>query len=348
MALNISRLINFFFKKDKIFENLEPNLKEIMELFEPTYNILKSKYITWKNDPQLVVKMEKLNKVNSELEAGKLIQEILKSFLQDETVIESILNIIEIFFDNLEEIFLNIPGIDKALYKSFTQFLILISKHNNIKLKELTTTFYANIFKEIDLFTIIGSILIFHEKREFEEVLGSTDEIEYKKYLSDWTLKYAQVIEGPLKNALLLLLKLKNISLGNTYNNLDEKNVSIGYILKRLNADYLLANYRNSIFHQNIYFNKEHKIENKKIILIDRGVKIVLNLEDFIKEFYKVLIFLITFYLVIFNNYLEFFNQPKQVINKILVSVKDIFEDFISKSDDSYLLDFHKILRNEE
>lgn len=301
-----------------------------MELFEPTYNILKSKFIKWKNDPSLVVKLEKLSNVKSKLEESELRYDIIKSFIQDETVIESILKTIEILFNNLEEIVLNIPGIDKALYKSLTEFINANSIHNNIKSKEVIKSFYTNVFKEIDFFTIIGSILIFQEKIEFEEALSSTDEIEYKKYLSDWILKYAQVIEGPLKNALLLLLKLKYISRGTNYDYLDKREISIGYVLNKLNTDKYLANYRNAIFHQNVYLTKEHKIEFNKIILYDRREEIILSLDDFTIEFYKVFIFLITFYLVLFNNHLEFFHQPKNILNKILNSVKDIIEKFKS------------------
>lgn len=328
--MDISRIINFFFRKEKIFENLEPNLEEITKLFEPTYNILKSKYIKWKNNPQLVVKLEKLNNAKPKLEANKLRHGIIKSFLQDETVIELILEIIEIFFYNIEKIALNIPGIDKVLYKSLNEFINTISVHNSIKSKEMIKSFHKNVFEEIDLFTILGSILIFQEKREYEEFLSGKDEIEYKEYLSDWILKYAQVIEGPLKNALLLLLKLKYISRGRNYNNLDKRNISIGYVLNKLNTDSFLANYRNAIFHQNVYLTKEHKIEFNKIILYDRREKIILSLDDYTIEFYKVFIFLITFYLVLFNNYLEIFHQPKNVLNKILDSAKDIIEKIIS------------------
>jgi len=332
--LDISGIINFFFKKDTIFENLESNLKEIIGLFEPTYSALKSKFIKWKNDPQLVVKLEQLNKEKSKLEVSKLRYEIIKSLLQDETVIELILEIIEIFLNNLEEIILNIPSIDKTLYRSLNDFIDAITIHDNIRSKEIIKYFYTNVFNEIDFFTIIGSILIFQEKREFEEVLSSTDEIEYKKYLSDWTLKYAQVIEGPLKNALVLLLKLKYISIGKNYDYLDKREISIGNVLNQLNTDKFLANYRNAIFHQNVYLTKEHKIENNKIILFDRKEKIILSLDDYTIEFYKVFIFLITFYLVLFNNYLEFFHQPKNVLNKILGSVKDIIEKFLSSPQD--------------
>ena len=301
-----------------------------MKLFEPTYNILKSKFVKWKNDPQLVIKLKKLNNKKSTLENREPRYEIIRSFLQDETVIESILKIIEISFNNLEEIFLNIPGIDKALYKSLTEFINAIILHNKIKSQEIIKSFYTNIFKEIDLFTILGSILIFQEKEEFEEALSSTDEIEYKKYLSDWILKYAQVIEGPLKNALLILLKLKLISQGKKYDNLDRRGISIGNVLNQLNTDQFLAKYRNAIFHQNVYLTKEHKIEFNKIVLYDRRKKITLSLDDFTNEFYKVFIFLITFYLVLFNNHLEFFHQPKNVLTNILNSVKDYLEKFKS------------------
>lgn len=114
-----------------------------------------------------------------------------------------------------------------------------------------------------------------------------------------------------------------------------------------MNIDQILANYRNSIFHQNIYLTKEHEIKHNKIILFDRGKKIILTFEDYFKEFYKVVIFLITFYLIFFKTYLEFFDQPEQIINKILFFVKDFINRIISNSCEDFLSDFQNLFRNE-
>ena len=104
----------------------------------------------------------------------------------------------------------------------------------------------------------------------------------------------------------------------------------MSYVLNQLNTDNFLANYRNTIFHQNVYLTKDHKIESNKIIFYDRRKKIILSLYDYTIEFYKVFIFFIIFYLVLFNNYIEFFLQPGIVLNKILDSAKGIIEKAIS------------------
>lgn len=344
MALNISRIINLFFKKNNIFENLEENIDDkIKQMFEPTYNKLKSKFIIWKKDPQIIKRLELLNNVNSNLERYKIGYEIIQNFLLDETTRELILNILEILLYNIEEIILSVPIIDKTLYKSLTKFIKAISINNAIKTKEIVVSFGSNFFKGINFFTIIDSILIFQEKKEFEEILENANKHEYKKYMSDWTLKYAQIIEGPLKNALLLLLKLKYISWGKRYNYLDKRDLSIGYVLNKVNADSLLANYRNSIFHQNLYLTKEHEIKHNKIILFDREKQIILSLEDYINDFYKVIIFLITFYLVLFKIYLDLSVQLKQIIEKILFSAKEYIDRFISNSNEDFFNFLDKI-----
>ncbi len=342
--MNISRIINLFFKKNNIFENLEENIDDkIKQMFEPTYNKLKSKFIIWKKDPQIIKRLELLNNVNSNLERYKIGYEIIQNFLLDETTRELILNILEILLYNIEEIILSVPIIDKTLYKSLTKFIKAISINNAIKTKEIVVSFGSNFFKGINFFTIIDSILIFQEKKEFEEILENANKHEYKKYMSDWTLKYAQIIEGPLKNALLLLLKLKYISWGKRYNYLDKRDLSIGYVLNKVNADSLLANYRNSIFHQNLYLTKEHEIKHNKIILFDREKQIILSLEDYINDFYKVIIFLITFYLVLFKIYLDLSVQLKQIIEKILFSAKEYIDRFISNSNEDFFNFLDKI-----
>lgn len=341
--MDISRIINLFFKKNNIFENLEENIDDkIKQMFEPTYNKLKSKFIIWKKDPQIIKRLEVLNTVNSNLEKYKIGYEIIQSFLLDETTRELILNILEILLHNIEEIILSVPIIDKTLYNSLSKFIKAISINNAIKTKEIAVSFGSDFFKRIDFFTIIESILIFQEKRqdkrEFEEILENANENEYKKYISDWTLKYAQIIEGPLKNALLLLLKLKYISWGRSYNYLDKRDISIGYVLNKLNTDTFLANYRNSIFHQNLYLTKEHEIKLNKIIFNDREKQIILSLEDYINDFFKVIIFLITFYLVLFKIYLDLYDQPKQIIEKIIFSAKEYIDRFISNSYEDFLI----------
>jgi len=138
LALNISRILNLFFKKNNIFENLEENIDDkIKQMFEPTYKKLKSKFIIWKKDPKIIKRLEVLNKANSDLERYKIGYEIIQSFLIDETTRKLILNILEILLYNIEEIILSVPIIDKPLYNSLSKFIKAISINNAVKTKEL-------------------------------------------------------------------------------------------------------------------------------------------------------------------------------------------------------------------
>ena len=170
---------------------------------------------------------------------------------------------------------------------------------------------------------------------------------EYEKYISDWTLKYAQILEGPLKNALFFLLKLDYIRREKNYNKLDIKWFSLGQLLSTLNVYPNLANYRNAIYHQNVILTNTHEIHDKYITFYDREKEFVLSIDDFINEFYKVVIFLFSFYLLMLKSYLEFYHQPEQIINKILLESKEMIEILFSKSYNDFILHFQSIFKEE-
>lgn len=333
-------MFNLFFKKeinlDDLFKNFDNRIKQ---LFKPTYKKLSDKFYAWRKNPIVINELKRLNTVDTKLERYEILYNIIKSFLQDNTVRNLIFKILEILLNNLKDIIASIPIIDKELYNSLTKFITTIRVKDEEDLEEIIILFAQDFFEGISILTIIESILIFQEEKDFDEILENASKIDYKKFISDWTLKYAQIIEGPLKNVLLIILKFKYISQGKKFRHFDGRDLSIGQILKRLNSDIILANYRNAIFHQNIYLTKEHEIKFNKIILRDRGKKIILSLEEYINEFNKVLFFLANCYIVLFETYLDFSLNTVKLKNKILSSFKILINRFISSSYKTFSID---------
>lgn len=347
MDLNISKIINFFFKRVDIFEFLEDDFdKKIKELFSSTFDELKGKYNEWKNYPIIQEKLNELSTNTSNLEVYKIGFTIIQDFLHDEAIRKLILKILEIFLYNIEEILFATPIIDNSLYNSLSKFIKSIAKTEIEKGKELFYSFGKDFEKKISFFLIVNTISIFQEKKDIENILENANENEYQKYMSDWTIKYAQIIEGPLKNALVFLLKLKYISQKKNCNYLNNQHLSIGSVLNKLNIDKILANYRNAIFHQTIYLTKEPKTKDKKIIFTDREKEFTLTLEEYTNEYYKVFIFLITFYLVGLKVYIDLFKQPDQIINKILFHIDEFMEEIVLTTYEDFLLNLQNNLKN--
>ena len=113
-----------------------------------------------------------------------------------------------------------------------------------------------------------------------------------------------------------------------------------------MNIDKILANYRNAIFHQTIYLTKEPKTKDKKIIFTDREKEFTLTLEEYTNEYYKVFIFLITFYLVGLKVYIDLFKQPDQIINKILFHIDEFMEEIVLTTYEDFLLNLQNNLKN--
>ncbi len=191
------------------------------------------------------------------------------------------------------------------------------------------------------------STLFFHEKRDFEEIKNTMKIDEYEKYISDWTVKYAQILEGPLKKVLFFLLKLDYITQEKNYIKLNIRRFSLGQLLNVLNIYPKLGKYRNAISHQNVFLTNMHEIHDKHITLYDREKEFVLSIDEFINEFYKVVIFLFTFYLLILKYYLEFYHQPEQIINEILLKSKEVIEILSSKSYNDFILHLQSIFNEK-
>ena len=341
MAFNISRIINSFLRKKDLFNHIANNFeKKIIDLFESVTNNLKQNYLKWKNTPSVKDKFNKLNLKELNSNTLKVSFELLQDFLNFEDNISLILKICETFLYNLEEIILTTPIIENSLYHSLYNFIKESLKRNFLESKGLLLSVKDDLYS---LALIVDTILVFREKIEIEISLENVNNFEYEKYLSDWTLKYAQIIEGPLKKALIFLLKVKFFSWNKDYNQLRDE-MSIKKILRKLNLDETLADYRNAIFHQSLRLVKEPEIKNKQIIFKGLRKSITLTLEEYREEYYKVLIFLFTIYLATLKVYFDNFKDLDKIINQYLARIKsfldnlkilpfDIFQSDLLKND---------------
>ncbi len=331
MPLNISEILNSFFRQVDFSNNVTDFLEQekiiiISNLFKPSWEKLRFEYNQWIDKTSMQDKFEDLKVETSEIIKFRVA--LVQDFLRNKIVKTQILTIIEIFLYNIEEILTAMPFFDKFLYKSLSMFMDDTIKVNTSRVRQLFEVFFKETEEKFSFFTILSTILIFREKKDIE----SLNEAEISEYISDWTIKYAQLIEGPIKNILLFLLRLSHILRRKNYDYLDSKGRTIRYVINKLNIDEKLAKLRNPISHQSIILTKELEIKEKKIIFKDIHKKIILTLtlEEFYNEFYNSVIFLITFYSVWTKKYIEFYETSELVINKILLFTDKLLDDLIN------------------
>jgi len=325
MGLNISWILNIFLKKDNLFENggnkFENKLKELLG---SEFNQLKAIYRQGLEDPAIInLLKKKLDTVPSQSERKKIDFQIIQNILQDDNTRTLIFSITEISLRNLEEIVVNFPVFDKNLFNSLFKFMSDKFKTENNKARELFDSFIEEFIDKInDLFITLQFISVFRDKVDLGELIQETDEIEYRSHMKDWVLKFADLIEGPLKDALLFLLKLKYIDFNKDLSYLKRENVQIREVLDRLGLDLIFAHYRNAIFHHMVSFIQEPEIMDKKITFIyyekREPKRIILTLEEYYNEFFKIVMFMFTFYLVVFKIFVSVAPDSEQIIDKII------------------------------
>ena len=327
-------------RKDNLFENFGENFETILgELLGSKFNELKNKYKQGLNDPLIIKILKKLDTVQSQSDRDELDFLIIQTILQDDTTRLLIYSITEIFLRNLEEIVSNFPIFDKKLFDSLFKFMTDTFNNENSKTQEFFDSFSEDFIDKIkDLFITLQFVSIFRDKVDLGNFVQETDKIKYQGHMKDWVLKFADVIEGPLKDAMLFLLKIKFINFKKDLAYLKKEDVQIKYVLDRLGLDPIFAHYRNAIYHHMVTFIQEPEIKDKKITFLykEKGEfkKKTLTLEEYYNEFFKIIIFMFTFYLVVFKILISFSPNSEHIIDEIVDFINTYLEIIVNS--DSY------------
>lgn len=151
----------------------------------------------------------------------------------------------------------------------------------------------------------------------FETMLENRNETLFRHYFFDWVLKFGYLLEGYIKEILIVYLNsiciCKNDNL-NTYNlvmnELKRRHFTLGAVLTELTkfdseAPKELAYLRNAIFHTSFMLNYEINFQKRNITFIytEKGVEKEKNMTigEFINYFYYLTKICTTFNTVLLN-----------------------------------------------
>ncbi|GAG03742.1 unnamed protein product, partial [marine sediment metagenome] len=220
--MNISRIINIFLKRKDIFEFLEDNFDKVrQELLGTPWEELKTIYNSWKKNPMIQEKIKFIINNKQSIESKDIEFYLVKDFLKEVRIRKLILNILELILINLEEFIVSTPLFDKELFFSFIELMKRSIKSNDSESRYVFEIFGEKIFEEQTFFLILEDIAILQEKLDLENYSEKINDTKSTKYMRNLLVNYEHLIEGPIKNALIFLLKLQKISSNKDYKYLD-------------------------------------------------------------------------------------------------------------------------------
>ena len=333
--MNISRIINIFLKRKDIFEFLEDNFDKVrQELLGTPWEELKTRYNSWKKNPMIQEKIKFIINNKQSIESKDIEFYLVKDFLKEERIRKLILNILELILINLEEFIVSTPLFDKELFFSFIEHMKRSIKSNDSESRYVFEIFGEKIFEEQTFFLILEDIAILQEKLDLENYSEKINDTKFTKYMRNLLVNYEHLIEGPIKSALIFLLKLQKISSNKDYKYLDKKNYYIREILQFLKINKLIANYRNSIAHENFEFRENPEGGDKRVILRDQYNKIIVTftIAEFNNEFWKANIFIINLYFAALSTYIKLFIPIEKLMDFILSYTESVMK-IIGESD---------------
>ena len=167
------------------------------------------------------------------------------------------------------------------------------------------------------------SEVINYNKWVFFDKIKESKNGEFEIYFNDWALKTSQVIETYIKAIFTLLVMLKMLISDTSVEDIKvniQKYDTLGKILFHLDPHKNFGNisrlkiYRNATFHNSVKIIHEGP-NNRKIIFRDKSGQIAENLDQFITNFIKILLFIASI------NYLL-----SQIVFKLLNNGKTMHE----------------------
>jgi len=166
------------------------------------------------------------------------------------------------------------------------------------------------------------SELIKYQKWVFFDKIRKSDTGDFYLYFNDWALKNSQIIEHHVKAIFKILIKvqflLDKVSIKDIKQRINEFK-TIGYILYFLdrNDDYgnlvRIRIYRNATFHIGVKLIHDKRRQEKKLIFKDEYGQLEVTIDEFIKDFVKIIVFISTFNYIIGNEMIKHENKGKSL-----------------------------------
>ena len=215
------------------------------------------------------------------------------------------------------------PYYGYLLFSSVNQPFNSLAKNNALSLKFFTE--YLNFIEEkISASEIISSFNFINEEKDkfaeialkkpiselmklqnwiFFEKIKKSSKGRYKMYFNDWTLKNSQIIENTVKAIFKLFLQLDLATKGVGEEDIKEflkVSNTIGKMIQYFDPDFKLKNvarlriYRNAGFHSGVEFIYNQNEDKKKLVFEDDYGKIEVDIEEFVADFKKLMVFIAT------------------------------------------------------
>lgn len=250
----------------------------------------------------------------------------------------------KILLENIEEHLILQPYFDENCYVFFNKLFDHVFKKNPSKLREIINM-HNNYFKDkfpidkkieqINIVTVVQEYYnILWEKLTIKEVfdpenfnfiekLMKADKEEQRKYLDDWSLKFAQLSENYYKICLFTCGRVnalaKNTILSD-YESLPKSPITFASVLKMISQEYnkfpnvdKIRIMRNAIDHGNVKFYMDGEWETYQICFNGQRIKVKRTINEFIIDYFKLIKFVFTLDLVC-----KFFELKIKYPNKLL------------------------------
>lgn len=256
------------------------------------------------------------------------IQKLTLELLKDPDYQEYSLNNLKFNAEHEDFIPKKKPSIDNLLYVNINPILNkLIENHTEIY--EFLKDYINSIKQKVDINEIFNSLtfiseekstiedlyfnkpfskLLAHLKWMFFDKIRKCKSGNFRIYFNDWTLKFSQIIESYVKSIFRLLLQIYLLIEGRNPEDINSKinNFNtIGRILHRFDPNKKYKNidrirvYRNATFHMAVDFVYDEKTSSKTLVFNRKGTPIRMSIMEFILNFEKLILFIITMNFII-------------------------------------------------
>ena len=320
--LDILGVINKFFGSEYLYqiesietkESLEYKVKQA-EKYPEIHNKIKSilekssifeavKQYETKTTPEFIMPVMKLS---AELTNDKDFQDYCLDNLKFLAEHEDYLVKKNNFFDNL--LFFNIEPILNNLFNQSPECYKILKTYASYLEGTLpidsifnSLSFIIEEKKTIQKMFFESSLsdLMKYSKWLFFDKIKKSQNGEFEIYFNDWALKTSQVIETHIKAIFKLLVMLKMLNNETSVEDIKviiQEYDTLGKILVYLDPHKKFGNlsrlriYRNATFHNRVKIIHEGS-NNRKIIFIDKSSQFAVNLDQFITNFIKILLFI--------------------------------------------------------
>lgn len=208
--------------------------------------------------------------------------------LQDkEKLVAFIEYAIPMFINNIDKLLTKVDIVDNDLLAEFQELLSKCYTKNRDLCWEISKSYLKEYKTKYPIDKLTWTLLIYQNNRKsiyqffettpftdieeklesfFLKLIDENKEEEFKLYFFDWVLKFGYLIEGYIKEILITQLKFHCLLMGQDFEQIHKRFLTVGRLVRFFGADRILSFYRNAIFHSNFLVNYELNLNERKVI----------------------------------------------------------------------------------